>query len=96
MVFGTSQVLCQTAPQPKTPRLLPPRTARAKLCVKRAACGGRNVRLQSIKVLTKRLKRRREEEGSQGPPWEGKPSYLEGQGLPGLPSSVVRMGAGPL
>ncbi|CAL1162466.1 unnamed protein product [Cladocopium goreaui] len=43
--------------------LLPPRTSRAKLCVKRAACGGRNVRLQCIKVLTKRLKRRREDEG---------------------------------
>ncbi|CAK9072077.1 unnamed protein product [Durusdinium trenchii] len=46
-----------------TRELLPPRTSRAKLCVKRAACGGRNVRIASIKVLTKRLKRRREDEG---------------------------------
>ncbi|CAJ1338460.1 unnamed protein product [Effrenium voratum] len=42
--------------------LLPMRTARARLCVKRAACGGRNVRIAGIKVLTKRLKRRREDE----------------------------------
>lgn len=64
----------------QNPRLLPPRTARAKLCVKRAACGGRNVRLQSIKVLTKRLKRRREEEGKDatGPPEGRRPAKLLG------------------
>eukprot|EP00931_Biecheleriopsis_adriatica_P042008 TRINITY_DN23949_c0_g1_i1.p1 TRINITY_DN23949_c0_g1~~TRINITY_DN23949_c0_g1_i1.p1 ORF type:complete len:376 (-),score=85.13 TRINITY_DN23949_c0_g1_i1:17-1114(-) len=43
--------------------LLPPRTCRARLCIKQAACGGRNVRMQSVRILTRRLKRRREDEG---------------------------------
>ena len=79
MVFwNLPGVVPNVAPQPKNPRLLPPRTARAKLCVKRAACGGRNVRLQSIKVLTKRLKRRREEEGKDGKGHLGRQAKLLG------------------
>lgn len=42
--------------------LLPHRTTRARLYVKRAAQGGRNVRIRGFRVLTKSLKRRREME----------------------------------
>ncbi|CAE7343236.1 shiA [Symbiodinium natans] len=44
------------------PKPLPNRICRARLCMKRAAAqGGPNVRIQSIRVLTRRLKRSRDD-----------------------------------